>query len=175
MGQVWSAIDSMIGPEVDERDLRLAARMVREHHKHTVNAIEEGTPVPWSQTSHINPIFVLNPVRTEWDYIEQMFENAPLPTYQALYEAGIFAMLQDIQNFQSDPNSLYPFGTHYLHRCAVCDEIAHDEGDVDLWDGPIGTERFFASWGERFQGRWVWNDPNGRNTGVGRNRRMEAQ
>ena len=174
MGQVWSTIESMMGPDVDERDVRLAVRMVRAHHAAIVQARDYGVPVPWGQTSHINPIFVLNPVRTEWDYIGQMFENAPLETYQALHEDGILAMLDDLQNFQSDPESEYPFGAFYVGRCSVCDAIAHD-GDADLWDGPIGTERFFARYGNReMPGGYRTGNHYGFNTGIGRNRRVEG-
>ena len=60
MGQVWSTIESMMGPDVDERDVRLAVRMVRAHHAAIVQARDYNIPVPWGQTSHINPIFVLN-------------------------------------------------------------------------------------------------------------------
>jgi len=172
MGQVWSAIASMIGPDVDDRDLRLAVRMVREHHEAIVEARDFDIPVRWGQRAHVNPVFVLNPVRTEWDYIEQILENVPLPTYQALSEEGIPSMLEEIQDFQNNPSS--PYEWEHDH-CSICYRIAHDEDDVYLMDGPIGTERFFARHGNRtLPGGYRTGNHYGLNTGHARNRRVEG-
>ena len=169
MGQLWSTIDSMIGPEVDDRDLRLTVRMIREHWTALVHARIHGGTVPWHRNSHVSPT---PPFRTEWSYMREILENAPLPAYVALATEGVEGKLDDIEAFQSDPTSAH---RQHVRYCDICRQIAYDEGDVDLWDGPIGTDRFFANWGRRLENRWVWNDQNGRNTGVGRNRRMEAQ
>ena len=172
MGQVWSTIESMMGPDVDERDVRLAVRMVRDHHAAIMEARVDNVPVRWGQRAHLNPVFVLNPVPTEWDYIEQILENVPLPTYQALSEEGIPTMLEELQDFQSDENSRYEWEHDH---CSICHWIAHDEDDVDLVDGPIGTERFFARYGNReMPGGYRTGNHWGFNTGTGRNRRVEG-
>ena len=170
MGQVWSTIESMMGPDVDERDVRLAVRMVRDHHAAIMEARVDNVPVRWGQRAHLNPVFVLNPVQTEWDYIEQILENVPLPTYQALAEEGIPLMLEELQDFQSDENSQYEWEHDH---CSICHSIAYDEDDADLVDGPIGTERFFARHGNRtLPGGWQWPNNHGANTGHARNRRV---
>ena len=172
MGQVWSAIDSMIGPEVDERDLRLAVRMVREHHTAIMGAWDNLVPVRWSRTSHVNPIFVLYPVRTEWDYIEQIFDNVSFTTRQTLDDDGILDMLRDLQDYQNDPNSIFEWDHDH---CSICHSIAYDEEDVYLMDGPIGTERFFARHGNRtLPGGYTVRNHWGFNTGHGRNRRVQG-
>lgn len=169
MGQLWSTIDAMIGPGIDDRDLRLAARMIREHHAAILLARATGGTVPWHRRSHVSPS---PPFPTEWGYMREILENAPVRTWVELNVEGVPGMLEDIEAFQGDPTS-----AHRLHRayCDICRHIARDEEDVDLWDGPIGTDRFFASYGGRLEGPWVWNNPNGRNTGADRNRRVEAQ
>ena len=171
MGAVWSTIASMIGPGVDERDLRLAVRMVREHHAQVMDAWHRMTPVRWSRTAHIHAIFVVNPMHTEWDHIERMFESVSASTSAALHEQGIPDMLRDLQAYQDNPNSIFEWDEH--DHCSVCHSIAHDESDVDLMDGPIGTERFFARHGNRtLPGGWSWPNNHGANTGQGRNRRV---
>ena len=173
MGQLWSTIDSMIGPQVDDRDLRLTVRMIRDHWTAILRAHTHGGTVPWHRNSHVSPT---PPFRTEWSYMREILENAPLPAYVALATGreGLEEKLDEIEWFQSDPARAPKYRQNVAY-CDICRQIAYDEGDVDLWDGPIGTDRFFASWGRRLEGRWVWNDRNGRNTGTGRNRRVEAQ
>jgi hypothetical protein len=171
MGRVWSTIDSMIGPGIDERDLRLTVRMIREHWTAILRALTRGGTVPWHRNSHVSPS---PPFPTEWGYMREILENAPLPAYVALAIEGAEGKLDDIEWFQSDPDSAPKYRQNVAY-CEICRQIAHDEEDVDLWDGPIGTDRFFANWGARLEGPWVWNNRNGRNTGTGRNRRVEAQ
>lgn len=168
MGGVWSVINSMVG--VDDRDLQLTATMIRAHHAAIVQARATGTAVPWQRMWHQTAPNV--PYQTEWGMMGHILESAPLPDYVALATEGVEGKLDDIEAFQSDPTSAH---RQHVRYCDICRQIAYDEGDVDLWDGPIGTDRFFANWGRRLENRWVWNDQNGRNTGVGRNRRMEAQ
>ena len=173
MGQVWSAIASMIGPDVDDRDLRLAVRMVREHHAQVMDAWNRMIPVRWSRTAHIHANFVVNPVHTEWDHIERMFDSVSASTSAALYEQGIPDMLRDLQEYQNNSNSIFEWDEH--DHCSVCHSIAHDESDVDLMDGPIGTERFFARYGNReMPGGYRTDNHYGFNTGIGRNRRVEG-
>ncbi len=159
----------MIGPGVDERDLRLAVRMVREHHEHIVNSREyDEMSVPWGQTAHINPVFVLSPVRTEWDYIEQIFENVPLTTYHRLADDGILSMLDEIRDFQNDPNSPYQYTGMMADYCQTCAMLARDD-DHGLIEGPIGLQRWQAR-NATMPGRATMRDLHGRPTGHGQSR-----
>ncbi len=169
MGQLWSTVASMIGPEVDERDLRLAVMMVQDHHEEVVESKTHNVPVNWSRNSHMMDVFVLSPVRTEWDYIEQIFENVPLTTYQTLVDDGIISMLEEIQDFQNDPNSLYQ---HAWARnpCTSCMFIAEDL-DASLNAGPIGRQRYEAR-NPTLPSRATMHDLHGRPTGLGRSRRV---
>ncbi len=140
MGQLWSTIASMIGPDIDDRDLRLAVRMVRDHHAEIVNARDYQMPVPWSRRAHINAVFALNRVQTEWDHIEEIFDNVPLTTHQALLQDGTLSMLEEIRDFQNDPSSLYEYDHihHDIFACWICSRIAHYDDDRSLTEGPIG-------------------------------------
>jgi hypothetical protein len=166
MGGVWSVINSMVG--VDDRDLQLAVTMIREHHAAIVQARETGTAVPWQRMWHQTAPNV--PYQTEWGMIGHILESAPLPAYYALAIEGVPDMLADIEAFQADPNSQYAVGP----PCWVCHELAFDE-NVN-WDGPVGTRRFFYSWGVplTFGGAPATPAPWGRNTGIGRNRRLHG-
>ena len=158
----------MVG--VDDRDLQLTVTMIREHHAAIVQARETGTAVPWQRMWHQTAPNV--PYQTEWGMMGHILESAPLPTYVALAIEGVPDMLADIEAFQADPNSQYAGGPQ---PCWVCHELAFDE-NVN-WDGPVGTRRFFDSWGVplTFGGAPANPPPWGRNTGIGRNRRIHGR
>jgi hypothetical protein len=164
MGGVWSVINSMVG--VDDRDLQLTVTMIREHHAAIVQARETGTAVPWQRMWHQTAANV--PYQTEWGMMGHILESAPLPDYVALAIEGVPDMLADIEAFQADPNSQYA----QRPPCMVCHQLAYDE-NVN-WDGPVGTRRFFSGYGVplTFGGAPAVNPPWGRNTGMGRNRRI---
>ncbi len=97
-----------------------------------------------------------------------ILESAPLPDYVALAIEGVPDMLADIEALQADPNSQYA----QRPPCMVCHQLAYDE-NVN-WDGPVGTRRFFSGYGVplTFGGAPAVPPPWGRNTGMGRNRRI---
>ena len=167
MGGVWSAIDSMMG--LDDRDMQLTATMIREHHAAIVQARTTGTAVPWQRMWHQTAPNV--PYQTEWGMMGHILESAPLPDYVALAIEGVPDMLADIEAFQADPNSQYAGG----QPCWVCHQLAFNE-NVN-WDGPVGTRRFFYSWGDplTFGGPPANHPPWGRNTGIGRSRRIHGR
>lgn len=176
MGQLWSTIASMIGPDIDDRDLRLAVRMVHDHHAEIVNAKNpvNPIPVPWSRRAHINAVFALNRVRTEWDHIEEIFENVPLTTHHALDQDGTLSMLEEIRDFQDDPNSLYEYDTrhHDIFACWICSRIALWDDDRSLTEGPIGLARWQARNPTLESRRPTRQDLHGRSTGHGQSRRV---
>ena len=165
MGPVISALNSML--RVDDRDVRLAATMIRAHHD-AINDSQAGmdvTAVPWSRMAHA----ATATVPSNWAVMERILDEAPV---RRARELGIeYGMLDEIVAFQNDPGSLYGQNGR---ECDVCDRISEDLA-VD-WDGPIGAAHFFDEFADgTMPGGWVWGDPNGRNTGLGRNRRMSAQ
>ncbi len=167
MGGVWSVINSMVG--VDDRDLQLTVTMIREHHAAIVQARETGTAVPWQQTDHATNHPNV-PFPTDWGMMGHILESAPLPAYYALAIEGVPDMLADIEAFQADPNSQHA----QRPPCMVCRQLAYDE-NVN-WDGPVGTRRFYYSWGIplTFGGPPANPPPWGRNTGIGRSRRIHG-
>ena len=164
----------MIGPDIDDRDLRLAVRMVHDHHTEIMNERNHQVPVPWSTRAHIHAVFALSHIQTEWDHIEEIFENVPLTTHQALLRDGTLSMLEDIKDFENDPNSTYEYDTrhHDFFACWICNRIAQFDDDRSLTEGPIGLARWQARNPTLESRRPTRHDLHGRSTGHGQSRRV---